>query len=58
MDMEVETAENDRIAGISATISQAEDRPYEAILIDVQMPGCERARKPPNGFGVMAGTAR
>jgi CheY-like chemotaxis protein len=38
LDMEVETAENDRIATILATISLVEDRPYEAILIDVQMP--------------------
>ena len=35
MDMEVETAENDRIAGILATISLVEDRPYDAVLIDL-----------------------
>ena len=47
LDMEVETAENDRIAGILATISLVEDKPYEAILIDVQTPdasGLEAAR--------------
>jgi CheY-like chemotaxis protein len=38
MDMEVETAENDRIASILATMSLVEDRPYEAIFIDVPMP--------------------
>ena len=47
MDMDVETAENDRIASILATLSLVEDRPYEAVLIDVQMPdasGLEAAR--------------
>ena len=47
MDMDVETAENDRIASILATMSLVEDRPYEAVLIDVQMPdasGLEAAR--------------
>jgi CheY-like chemotaxis protein len=47
LDMEVETAENDRIAGILATISLVEDKPYEAILIDVRTPdasGLEAAR--------------
>ena len=47
MDMDVETAENDRIASILATMSLIEDRPYEAVLIDVQMPdasGLEAAR--------------
>jgi two-component system, sensor histidine kinase and response regulator len=38
MDIDVETADNDHIASILATISLVEDRPYEAVLIDVQMP--------------------
>jgi CheY-like chemotaxis protein len=38
MDMDVETAENERIASILATISLVEDRPYEAVLIDMPMP--------------------
>jgi two-component system, sensor histidine kinase and response regulator len=38
MDMDVEAAENDRIAGILATISLVEDRPYNVVLVDVQTP--------------------
>ncbi|MFZ1937263.1 MAG: response regulator [Thermoguttaceae bacterium] len=38
MDMDVETAENDRLASILATMSLIEDKPYEAIFIDVPMP--------------------
>ena len=38
LEMEVETAENDRIASIFATISLIEDRPYEAVLVNVETP--------------------
>jgi CheY-like chemotaxis protein len=36
MDVDVETAENDRIACIMVTISLAEERPYDVIFVDVQ----------------------
>ena len=36
--MNVETAENARIANILAMISLAEGRPYDVILVDMQMP--------------------
>ena len=38
MDMDVETAESGRIACIMATIALAEERPYHAVFIDMQMP--------------------
>jgi CheY-like chemotaxis protein len=47
LDMDVEAAENDRIASIFATISLIEDRPYEAVLIDAETAetnGLEAAR--------------
>jgi CheY-like chemotaxis protein len=45
MDMDVETATNDRTACILATLSLAVGKPYAAILIDIDMP---------NGSGVEA----
>ena len=45
MDMDVETAANDRTACILATLSLAEGKPYAVILIDIDMP---------NGNGVEA----
>jgi two-component system, sensor histidine kinase and response regulator len=38
MDVDVDTAENGRIACILATIALAEGRPYRAVLIDMQWP--------------------
>jgi CheY-like chemotaxis protein len=38
IDMDVEAVENDRIAGIMATISLAEGRPYDVVLVDAQTP--------------------
>jgi two-component system, sensor histidine kinase and response regulator len=38
IEMDVDTAENGRIACILATISLAEQRPYDVILLDMQMP--------------------
>jgi CheY-like chemotaxis protein len=38
IDMDVEAAENDRIACIMATISLAEGRPFDVVLVDVQTP--------------------
>jgi CheY-like chemotaxis protein len=38
IDMDVEAAENDRIASIMATISLAEGRPFDVVLVDMQTP--------------------